>query len=166
MVNLLFVLEGWYCHQQEHHRRDCQHKTIVKDADGVEFTAWSGEKGWADSGCKELDSGAVYLTATMAAAVVALAFRMELNSNNSIRRWSFSTYDTFHLRQHKMVQVKHIDKKLNKMENQGVANLFWKKSFLTRSTYSTSKNLVRDLSSSSVWTTKKPRKLPSSREGT
>ena len=50
--------------------------TIYKNAEGVEFTAWSGEEGYADSGCPELASGAEYLTAgaAIAAAAAALAF--------------------------------------------------------------------------------------------
>ena len=50
--------------------------TTYKDSEGVEFTAWSGEEGWADSGCPELESGAAYLTAgaAMAVAAAALAF--------------------------------------------------------------------------------------------
>ena len=50
-------------------------KTTYKDSDGNEFTAWSGEDGYGDSGCDKLD-GAAYVTAgaAMAVAVAALAF--------------------------------------------------------------------------------------------
>ena len=49
--------------------------TIYKNSEGVEFTAWSGEDGYADSECDKLD-GAEYLTvgAAIAAAAAALAF--------------------------------------------------------------------------------------------
>ena len=49
--------------------------TTYKDSDGNEFTAWSGEDGYADSKCAEVD-GASYLTAgaAMAVAAAALAF--------------------------------------------------------------------------------------------
>ena len=50
-------------------------KTTYKDSNGVEFTAWSGEDGYAESKCAEVD-GASYLAAgaAMAVAVAALAF--------------------------------------------------------------------------------------------
>merc|ERR1711878_236520 len=50
-------------------------KTTYKDSTGAEFTAWSGEDGYADSKCSEVD-GASYLAAgaAMAVAVAALAF--------------------------------------------------------------------------------------------
>merc|ERR1711997_963462 len=55
--------------------QDSNNQTIYKDAEGNVFTAWSGEDGYADSKCKEVD-GASYLAAgaAMAVAVAALAF--------------------------------------------------------------------------------------------
>merc|ERR1712110_766911 len=47
-------------------------KTTYKDSAGAEFTAWSGEDGYADSNCSKLD-GASYLTAGAAMAVAAAA---------------------------------------------------------------------------------------------
>merc|ERR1712045_408796 len=54
---------------------DANGKTTYKDSTGAEFTAWSGEDGYADSKCSEVD-GASYLAAgaAMAVAVAALAF--------------------------------------------------------------------------------------------
>merc|ERR1712060_732567 len=54
---------------------DSNGKTTYKDSAGAEFTAWSGEDGYADSKCSEVD-GASYLAAgaAMAVAVAALAF--------------------------------------------------------------------------------------------
>ena len=54
---------------------DSNNNVTYKAAEGAEFTAWSGEDGYGDSKCAEVD-GAAYVTAgaAMAVAVAALAF--------------------------------------------------------------------------------------------